>query len=428
MPDQKQLDALAERVRDASPATPTPESLDRVRSTALSRGVCPRSTARSWRIATGVAMAAMVVAVSLTVVIGKSGSAFAKADALAALYPSNGDIVHLRTTGLVYNEGEPVPTEEQREIEESWIDYSGKRARTAWIKAKTGEKTGEIITVDDMWWRVGDNFETPAPDRILQVSPARMRPGSLDAYEYLQAALPDGDVVGEVERDGDLYWDIRWRDKKDQYGLKFSARALLRKSDYRPALIEHSYPGGAQTRWEVLEWQVTSPAELDADLFDPTGLAEPGLPEIRAWYEDQLSEETSHPVYSAGAAVGKYGILEYEEAQATYVCYRLFDSPVDMLLGQDRVAAEYMDLDAGKVAVSVSTTGAIAAEDLQDSLSALKPKETAAVAVRSGTATVHALKDGSTLAVLAVPEATVVVYSAERELVLEALRGLTRMR
>jgi hypothetical protein len=364
--------------------------------------------------------------------------AFAVEDALAALKPAAGQVVHIKTRTFAQNHGDAEPVEDGTVYEESWIDFERNVQRQQSRVHATDELLGDAVYSAGRIRYVADDPETPEPTVYASEMYAPVSVGGLTfwAYSYLPDRVAEGKVVGEVVRGGERCWDVRWVDSQDSAGNKMNARALFRQPDYRPLLVERDYPGGAVERWEVTEWSVVDRSAVPSGTFDPSSIGTRDMPERQAWYADDLPAQADYPVFWAGDALGKREILG-DITEPTpgdvvkipyFTTYLRFDQSADAFLGGNRTAAEYWHLEGDEQPVTISSGARVADAELVARLrSTWDVKDVSTRESALGTAVVGKLDDSAYVAVIQIPESTVIVEAPDSKSLDDALERIRRV-
>ena len=360
-------------------------------------------------------------------------SAFAKEDALAALKPPAGQILQMVTRSYAVNEGEPVPADDAMSHDESWVDAAGNRSRSKSIEASTGAVVMDVLAANGRFRARGEGLFEPVESGVAVTSAytnGSVLGMALGDYEYIRNSLPEGKVVGEVTRAGEQYWDVRWTNVEDENGLKLSARALFRIPDYRPALLERSYPGGATTYWEVLKWEVVPESDIATDTFDVASIGQPGMLEGNIWYPKDLAANVDYPVYWAGPKLGTRTVMMSSDGALGDTPNPLFfetingSSALDIALGKSRTYIEYTASDSATV--TVTSSAPLSQQALAGRLGSLGTAggSEGARASAIGTATIVTSPDSTQYAWIALDDTTVVVATSDSDAMNEALRRL----
>lgn len=441
MHDDHMLDDTAATIRRSAPLNPGPDTLDTVLAAAVegAPNVGQGRVRDLWtprRLMRPALAIAVVVAIGVAVAVlspSQTTSAFAKEDALAALKPPAGQILHAVTRSYAVNEGGPVPADEVMSHDEHWVDAAGNRSRSKSIDASTGAVVMDVLGAEGRFRARGEGLFEPIESGVAVTSGytnGSVLGMALGDYEYIRNSLPEGKVVGEVTRAGEKYWDVRWTNVKDENGHKLSARALFRIPDYRPALLERSYPGGATTHWEVLKWEFIPESDLATDTFDVASVGQPGMLEGNVWYPKDLAANVDYPVYWAGPKLGTRTVTMSSDGSLGDTPNPWFvevlngRSALDIALGKSRTYIEYIASDGATVTV---TTGApISQKSLAGRLGSLAEENGSSEYVASaiGTATIVTSPDGTQFAGVALDRATVVVATSDSDAMTEALREL----
>jgi len=340
----------------------------------------------------------------------------------------------MRTKTWAKNDGDDKPILSGEEYWEAWIDFENNRSRGEAHDAKTGERKMVAVNADGRMGFFGDNVETPEdPNDVVfneSYAEGRVAEGELWAYYYLRTSLPEGEVVGEVVRDGDTYWDISWANVKDAGGLALSGRALLRKPDYRPALVERQYPGGVHEVWTVDEWDVVDASSLPSSTFDPQSLRQEGCATQIAWYMYDLKERVEHPVYWAGQKVGLAEIIgtwrnpkDPSTLEPLFIVSDTVADPIDLVVGRS-VRSWYM---RDETTVTVATAPGERGKGLRERLEEMATGPLTEQPTAIGTATVATLRSGDVLAAVPAGDAVVLVQSREPKLLDAALSALRKL-
>lgn len=317
MRDDQSFETIKRVLAGDAPAAPEESTLANVRAAARVAAATGRKRTAGWEVARRPAWQVWTTAavVSVALVAGALGvslrgprltMAFAKEDALAALVPKPGYVLHLKTTEWAKNADDPNPMPWSNEYSETWTDFAGQRGHAYWRLKSDDTLRGEAVVVNSrsrfMW--TNDEFDPPRK----QVTDGKMDEGligsELGPYRYLREHLPEGEVVGEVVVKGERYWDIRWDGVKDSGGLKINARALLRQPDYRPLRIETEYPGSSKGIWTVLDWEVVPLAEVDESMFDPASIPYNRYFEERAYLLSEIGIFNEFPAWWLGKKSG----------------------------------------------------------------------------------------------------------------------------
>lgn len=356
-----------------APDVPDDATLARVsaaaRAAVASDAAGKTSRRRPWLRSSFIAAAGIVAVAAVAFAVAGRGPhltvAFAEQDALAALTPERGQIVHIKTRVFAKNNGDKEWMEDGSTYEESWIDFERNAQRQQFRVDATNELLSDGVFANG---RVRYSADDPStPDPAIYVSdmhgPDRVGTVTFWAYTYLPNVMDEGKVVGEVVQNGELCWDVRWTDSKDAAGNKMNARALFRQPDYRPLLIERDYPGGAIERWEVLEWTVLDRETAPSGTFDPKSIGDGKMPERFGWYAQEVGAQVDHPVYWAGKKVGDREIIA-DLAEPTpgdviatpfVIDYLRFDQKADEFFDGDRTSAEYWPTDGAQTPVVISS-------------------------------------------------------------------------
>lgn len=442
MHDDHTLEDTAATIRQSAPLDPGPDTLDAVLAAAVAGAPhAEQSGARSlWtprrlmRPALAIAAVAVTIGVSFAMLSqSQTTSAFAKEDALAALKPPAGQILYMVTRSYAVNEGEPVPADDAMSHDESWVDTAGNRSRSKSIEASTGAVVMDVLAANGRFRARGEGLFEPIESGVAVTSAytnGSVLGMALGDYEYIRNALPEGKVVGEVTRGGEKYWDVRWKNVEDENGFKLSARALFRIPDYRPALLERSYPGGATTYWEVLKWEVVPESGIATDTFDAASIGQPGMLEGNIWYPKDLAANVDYPVYWAGPKLGTRTVQMSSDGSLGDTPNPLFfetingRSALDIALGKSRTYIEYTASDG--TTVTVNSSAPISQTSLAGQLGSLANGNGSSESMASaiGTATVVTSSDGTRYAGVALDGATVVVATSDSDAMTEALREL----
>lgn len=194
---------------------------------------------RRWtRLATGLAVAAMVGALVLSAALapGRQPAAFARERAARALmFEVPGEVLHLelRHTETWRPKGAAAdPTSDERWS--MWIDADRGRMREQMTRSSDGR-------MKELRVRTGDRRitlvrgEGEGTQRLWEEDvPTQPLSSALDdMVGYMRARIEDGSakVIGTTTIDGDDYWIVRWVAEESDITLTVT----LRKSDYRLA-------------------------------------------------------------------------------------------------------------------------------------------------------------------------------------------------
>jgi hypothetical protein len=218
--------------------------------------------------------------------------------------------------------------------------------------------------------------------------------------------------------------------------MTLTAHAQFRKSDYAPALIETTFPGGSTGAWTVMLWELAPISSLPTDTFSLSAIPTvPGVAEERGWHAKDLSGHVNYPVYWAGAKVDTATVVMGPESSASnakevplFVEQLGFRSKVHEVLGESCTLAEYTS-DDPKPSLSVFSGLPMSRGALAAKLRALGPIGAAApVSSPIGPGESVVLDDGSMVAGFALRDATVLVHTGSSTAFADAVASLERVR
>jgi hypothetical protein len=310
MHDEKSYTPIERAIAASAPGVADAAALERVRAAATSetprRQTALRRSARQVWIAAAVVASAAVAAIVFASQGPHLTMAFAKEDALAALIPKPGYVLHVKSSEWGQNYGEDEAIIPGTEYTDSWTDFAGQRGHTYWRNKSDDSLNGEAVVADGRARSLWKNLEADPPRMQIQEGHYQegMLAGELYAFEYVRESLPEGEVVGEVVVEGERYWDLRWDNTEDEYGNKINARALFRQPDYRPLRIERDYPGGSKGSWDVLEWEVVPLAQVDQSMFELSSIPSSGQFEERFYLLSELAQFDEFTPWWLGEKLG----------------------------------------------------------------------------------------------------------------------------
>jgi hypothetical protein len=371
------------------------------------------------------AIAAVLVAAGVGFALvghGHSGTAFAKEDALGAIRPRPGYVIHAK----IRQEG----------VNDVWLDLAGDREHSI-DRSADGTITSEFVLDGS---RCRFKYVNPLyPDQGMMVDEtygSNAGGGELQPYEYVREALPEGQVVRSITLHGQAYWDVYWSNVKDSGGMKLTAHAQFRKSDYAPALIERTYAGSSSDRWEVLSWDVVPISSVPSGTFSLSSLPfGKELPAESAWSLADLPRSAAYRAYWAGSAVGSATILTGPLSGGTdpkmgalIKQQTRFHSPLNAILGESCTAAEYVG-DDPKASVTVLSGSRLPDSALAEKIRARDVRhDVATIAPSEGIGWQTTLADGSVVAGVQRTDATLVVHAGDAHTLQLALEQLKPIR
>jgi len=241
--EQISRETMIEELRvDMRPAS-RPEALQRIRSRALGS----RSTRQSrwmsrtkWRMATGIAVAAAVVAVAtFALAPGQQTAAFAREKAAAALlFQAPGKILHAEMVFTQvergFPEGENNSTDERWSL---WADGDNKRMRNQFVNTDDGSLNELTVRVADR----GLTYLRYAKKLIATDNPPGLPLNTVmdDTAGSMRQMIANGtaEVTGTRVIDGEEYWAVMYSLDTGDGGTSVET-ITMRKSDYLPKTWE----------------------------------------------------------------------------------------------------------------------------------------------------------------------------------------------
>jgi len=281
---------LIERLRIERPLRPAENAPDRVlarvqHATANAPTVGRR---RAWRVAGGLATAAVLVAVAVIAIAPGMGSeAFARDKAATALlFHIPGRILRVKMTYTHESEADS-KSQWLNQRWSLWVDPAGKRLREQFVNTQDDSVAVMRVRNDDLsraYWFSNNRQGLVESDVSMQPLATVMD----DEVSYMRARIDDGSakVTGTQVIDGREYWVVESRTVDGQQVEVLTM--TLRKDDYRPKTwqrksTETDTSGKSQVTTKRIVFNLIEqlePEALPADFFSLDAVTDAVLPGI----------------------------------------------------------------------------------------------------------------------------------------------------